>query len=85
MQMIIIEMDFEKPEDNQETVSLLYNKKVISENLAGRLDGIVGFRNILVHEYGKIDKAKVYKHLQEEYVEIDKLKRIIKDPLKFKK
>jgi uncharacterized protein YutE (UPF0331/DUF86 family) len=79
MQMIIIEKGFKKPDENQETVSLLYNEKVISEKLAGRLDGIVGFRNILVHEYGKIDKAKIYKYLQEEIGDFkDFRKEIIK-------
>lgn len=63
--LVIIEEGIEKPEDNRETISLLLNKKIISENLSSRLNGIVGFRNILVHEYGKIDRKRVYQNLME--------------------
>lgn len=82
VQMIIIEEGFERPEENQEAISLLYNKKIISENIASRLDGIVGFRNILVHEYGKIDKEKVYDCLQEKITDIKDFKREILKYLK---
>ena len=62
---MIIEEAWEKPEDNQEAVSILFGKKIISENLASSLEGIAGFRNILVHEYGKIDRRRVYQYLLE--------------------
>jgi len=73
--LIIIEDGIEKPEDSKETISLLFNKKIISENLASRLDGIVGFRNILVHEYGKIDRKKVYQCLMERLEDFDIFKK----------
>lgn len=63
--LVIIEEEWEKPEDNQEAVSILFGKKIISENLASSLEGIAGFRNILVHEYGKIDRRRVYQYLLE--------------------
>lgn len=44
---------------------LQLNNKILSEDLASRLDGTVGLRNILVHEYGKIDRKRVYKFLKE--------------------
>jgi len=65
LNLVIIEEAWEKPEDNQEAVSILFGKKIISENLASRLEGIAGFRNILVHEYGKIDRRRVYQYLLE--------------------
>lgn len=77
VQMIIIEEGLERPEDNQEAISLLFNKKIISESLASRLDGIVGFRNILVHEYGKIDKNLVYEYLQERVKDLKDFKKEI--------
>ncbi len=64
VQLVIIEQNLRRPENNQEAISLLYNEKVISEHIASRLDGIVGFRNILVHEYGKIDREMVFEYLQ---------------------
>lgn len=77
LDLVIIEEGLEKPEDHQEAVSVLFNKKIISENLASRLDGIVGFRNILVHEYGKIDRKKVYQYLQERLEDFKIFKREI--------
>lgn len=65
LDLIIIEEGLKKPQDRRETVSLLYNKDIISEDLASRLEGISGFRNILVHEYGEIDRKRVYKYLRE--------------------
>lgn len=65
LNLVIIEEAWEKPEDNQEAVSILFGKKIISENLATSLEGIAGFRNILVHEYGKIDRRRVYQYLLE--------------------
>lgn len=65
LNLVIIEEAWEKPEDNQEAVSILFRKKIISENLVSRLEGIAGFRNILVHEYGKIDRRRVYQYLLE--------------------
>ncbi|HBO16478.1 MAG: hypothetical protein UR69_C0003G0090 [Candidatus Moranbacteria bacterium GW2011_GWE2_35_2-] len=82
VQMIIIEEKFERPEENQEAISLLFEKKIISKKLASRLDGIVGFRNILVHEYGKIDKEKVYDYLQERIVDLKDFKKEILKLLK---
>jgi len=65
LNLVIIEEAWEKPEDNQEAVAILFGKKIISESLASRLEGIAGFRNILVHEYGKIDRRRVYQYLLE--------------------
>ena len=60
LDLIIIEENLEKPEDHREAISLLLEKGIISEKLAKKMEGISGFRNILVHEYGKIDRSKVY-------------------------
>lgn len=75
--LIIIGEGLEKPEDSKETISLLFNKKVISENLSSILEGIVGFRNILVHEYGKIDRKKVYHYLVKKLEDFEIFKREI--------
>ncbi len=56
--LIIIEEKIKKPEERRETVSLLFNKKILSKNLVPKLEGLLGFRNILVYEYGKIDRKK---------------------------
>ncbi len=79
---MIIEQGLEKPENNQEVVPILFNKKIISENLALRLERIVGFRNILVHEYGKINRKRVYYYLLEKMEDFEVFKKEILSWLK---
>jgi len=43
------------PKDSRESFRLLATGKLISHELAKRLEGMVGFRNILVHEYQRMD------------------------------
>jgi len=83
-QLVIIEEGFEKPAGNQEMISMLFVEKIISEKLATKLDGIVGFRNILVHEYGKIDREKVYAYIQNRTGNLTDFKKAILRYLKKK-
>lgn len=43
------------PQDSAEAFVLLYRAGLISEDLMRRMKGMVGFRNIVVHEYQKLD------------------------------
>lgn len=66
LHLIILDLGMERPLDNYEAISLLYGKKIIQGKLANTLTHMVGLRNILVHEYGKIDRKKVYRVLKKE-------------------
>ena len=63
LNLIIIDRNLQKPESGQEIVAYLRNSNIISEDLYSRLSGVVGFRNILVHEYGRIDHKRIYDYL----------------------
>lgn len=43
------------PKESRESFRLLATNRIISGDLAKRLEGMVGFRNVLVHEYEQID------------------------------
>ena len=45
------------PKSSRESFSILAERGVISQNLADRLMSMVGFRNILVHQYQKLDTS----------------------------
>lgn len=62
--LLIIIKGLKRPEENQEIFSALRDEKIISEKLAQNLIGIANFRNILVHDYEKIDREIVYEKLQ---------------------
>lgn len=62
--LLLIEEGLEKPDQNQEVLSVLYAKKVIPKKVIEKLSGIANFRNILVHDYEKIDREIIYQKLQ---------------------
>lgn len=62
--LIIVSENLKRPEDNSDIISVLYDAKILSKGSGGKLVGIVNFRNILVHDYEKIDREIVYLKLQ---------------------
>ena len=69
--ILLIHKGLRRPEDNQDVITVLHEAHILSEDLTHRLGGIVGFRNVLVHEYTDIDRKKVYDNLQKRLVDID--------------
>ena len=49
---------------SKEAIRLLGQEEVIDENTTNTLIAAVGFRNVLAHEYGKVDYDEVYELLQ---------------------
>ena len=43
------------PKESKESFRLLAANHIIPRDLAARLEGMVGFRNVLVHEYQQLD------------------------------
>lgn len=80
--LLIISEHLRKPEDNQDIFTALSERKIISLKLLQELSGIVGFRNILVHDYDKIDREIIYQKLKEN---LDDFRDFKKEILKFLK
>jgi uncharacterized protein YutE (UPF0331/DUF86 family) len=51
------------PGTNAESFVLLARHDVLSEEVAGHLADASGFRNVLVHDYVKVDDQRVVAHL----------------------
>ena len=62
--IIISANEMERPDENKEIFDILLKNKVITQDLYEKLRGIVGFRNILVHEYAEISLQTVFDKLQ---------------------
>ena len=75
--LLVIIKELKKPEENQEIFSVLRDEKIVSEKLADNLMGIANFRNILVHDYEKIDREIVYEKLQNNLSDIEDFKKEI--------
>ena len=54
------------PEDEESSFMLLSKEKIISDELAKKLKDAKGMRNIIAHEYGKIDDELVYEAITEQ-------------------
>ncbi len=48
----------------KEAVRVLYRADVIDEETMDTLVSAIGFRNVLAHEYGRVDTEEVYETLQ---------------------
>jgi uncharacterized protein YutE (UPF0331/DUF86 family) len=53
------------PQDNADAMAVLVAHGVLPPELGGQLRRAVGFRNVLVHEYVKVDDAVVLARLQD--------------------
>lgn len=63
--LLCAEYKLPRPDNAHEVFEVLLKHKLISRALYARLIGIAGFRNILVHDYMKVDHEIVYKNLQD--------------------
>lgn len=73
--LIVIAYGFPRPEENRDVFRVLHDKRVISEKLYNQIAGISSFRNVLIHEYEKIDRARVYEYLQHDINQFKEFKR----------
>lgn len=71
-----------RPDTYRETFQVLGKFQVIPEDLAGELSKLAGFRNILVHEYTRLDVKRVYRILQDNWQTLDTFRKLIKDYIK---
>ena len=74
---IIAGQMFRKPEDNRDIFRILNEEGVLDKELSGKLCGMAGFRNILVHGYTKLNREMVYSILQNNLIELEKFITII--------
>lgn len=65
---IIKEKNLKQPEEDKQAFEILSKEKIISESLADKLKDAKGMRNILAHEYGRIDNELVFHSLVEELI-----------------
>ena len=61
---LIVENNWSRPRSNQEAIITLGEKKVLPVSFAKKISPLAGLRNLLVHEYIKIDTALMFRQLQ---------------------
>jgi len=62
---IISANNWQKPKSNYQAIEIIAEGKVIPREFAKKIAPMAGLRNILIHEYIKIDPAIIYQHIQD--------------------
>jgi len=68
---------FRYPEDSKDVFQILREEGVVSQELLPSLVDMARFRNLIVHDYTKIDDAKVYAILTKRLGDFDEYARAI--------
>ena len=68
---------FRYPEDNRDVFQVLYEEGVVPEDLLPALVDMARFRNLIVHNYARVDDAKVYGILKKRLTDFDAYARAI--------
>jgi uncharacterized protein YutE (UPF0331/DUF86 family) len=64
--LVIKEKGFKIPDDDKKSFDVLKDEKIISKELCEKFKDAKGMRNIIVHEYGKIDNELVFEAVTQE-------------------
>ena len=72
------DLKFSSPGEEDEIITNLVKNKVITRGIAGKIKELKGFRNIIVHRYGKIDDKLAFELIKENLEDFDKIIEIIK-------
>lgn len=64
--LIIKSKKFRIPEDDIDAFNILLENKIIDSDLADRLKNAKGMRNVISHQYGKVDDEIVFTAITEE-------------------
>lgn len=68
---------FRYPEDNKDVFRVLYEEGVVPESLLPALVDMARFRNLIVHDYARIDDARVYGILKKRLEDFDAYARAV--------
>lgn len=81
---VIAFKNFRKPTTMGENFDILTEEKVISKELAEKMIKLTGFRNIMAHDYEKVDYGIVYDILQNGLKDIEEFLLVIQSFLNLK-
>lgn len=73
---IIADRGYPKPETYADIFRILAEEAVIPQDLLQEVEGMAAFRNLLVHDYVRLDRDRVYRVITEKLPYFDELARI---------
>lgn len=79
--IIVSSERFGLPTDEENIMDILVKRKVITPDLGEGIKDMKGFRNILVHKYGRLDDKLVYEFLTNNLNDLDEFRNQINEYL----
>jgi len=76
-EIIISSLGLRRPDTARESIEIIGEQGILPEEFTKKVSSIAGFRNILVHEYAKVDINELYHHLQEDLDDFSKFSQLI--------
>lgn len=70
-QHVIADEGFRQPADYKDAIAVLREEGILDPELASRLQGWMGFRNVLVHLYLDLDHQRSWVAIQHELGDLD--------------
>ena len=74
---IISEKGLRFPEDNRDVFKSLAEKGLIPHSLLSRLVKMAQFRNLIIHNYARIDDSQVYSVLKRDLADFEEFARLV--------
>ena len=71
---IVAALGLRKPAASRDLFAILAEEKILPSELVSDMQGMVGFRNILAHEYWVVDFDQVYDSLQQDLQHFDRFR-----------
>ena len=73
-QHVISDMGYRQPNDYKDSMEVLREEGILDDDLAERLKGWMGFRNVLVHFYLEIDHNLSYDAIRNDLGDLEQFK-----------
>jgi uncharacterized protein YutE (UPF0331/DUF86 family) len=79
---LIADLRFRKPESNREVFEILHENGILDAGLRDSLVKMAQFRNILVHDYLKLDREIVFNIIQRNLTDLERFVKAVFDAVK---
>lgn len=76
-QRLIAEEGFRTPENNRDVFTILNEEEIVPNDLLPTLLNMCGFRNLIVHDYARIDDAAVFGVLKHRLGDFDRFAQAV--------
>jgi uncharacterized protein YutE (UPF0331/DUF86 family) len=68
--LIISEKKFQLPKDTRDSIKRMEEARIIPGVLSSKLQDMIGFRNLLIHKYGKVNDSRAYNYFEHEVADL---------------